>query len=167
MAAVSSSSTETQSLSQRTDIQSHKWGDLPRSSTSEPSEDSRSSSQVFALKRKASFSRIICVDCLWMSDQHDNLAKSIAWFLRKPSSTTDPAAGGIAYVVAGFHTGRHVVARFFEEAIPRNGLRVEGIYERDLNAPNEATVTREWQPSRCGETDLPRWNVVAFVRRQE
>lgn len=168
IAALGSSSTEAQPLWERADIQPHKWGDLPKSSVNEPHGGSSSSSnQAFAVQGKSSFSRIVCADCLWMSDQHDNLAKSIAWFLRKPSSTPDPAAGGVAYVVAGFHTGRSVVAKFFEKAVPRHGLRIEKIYERDLNALDETTVVREWQANRPGETDLPRWNVVGILRREE
>lgn len=118
-----------------------------------------------------------------MPEQHANLARSISWFLSpSPSSPTSAehtpqnqaldisngiAGPGIAIVVAGFHTGRGIVASFFEAAVAE-GLVVEKIYERDINAVGElGRVTREWMPVREGEgvENRARWNIVAFLRR--
>lgn len=74
----------------------------------------------------------------------------------------------MAWVVAGFHTGREIVASFFETAV-RVGLVVEEIYERDVNATGDmGEVRRNWMPVREGEDagNRARWCVVAFLRRQ-
>lgn len=114
-----------------------------------------------------------------MKDQHENLVRSILWFLAPPwgevhqnkkrgevegSGSED---GGVAWVVAGFHTGRGIVASFFETAVAM-GLIVEDIWERDMNASSEiGEVTREWRPSRPteGPENRVRWCVVAFLRK--
>lgn len=79
------------------------------------------------------------------------------WFL---------APGGKVWVVAGFHTGRAIVAAFFETAV-ENGLKVECIYERDLNGVTEdgGEVRREWMPVREGEgpENRKRWCVIAVL----
>lgn len=70
-------------------------------------------------------------------------------------------------MVAGFHTGREIVASFFETAVAM-GLLVEQIWERDVNATSEeGVVTREWMPVRPGEgpENRARWCVVAFLRK--
>ena len=82
------------------------------------------------------------------------------WFL---------APGGKVWVVAGFHTGRAIVAGFFETAV-NNGLEIERIYERDLNSGTEdgKEVRRDWVPEREGEgpENRKRWCVVALLRRK-
>lgn len=81
-----------------------------------------------------------------MASQHENLMRTMRWFLDE----ADPNAR--VWVVAGFHTGRAIVAGFFETAV-RMGMAVERIYERDLNAEAEdgGEVRREWKPAREGE----------------
>lgn len=114
----------------------------------------------FALENKGRFSRIIAADCLWMTEQHTNLARTLQWFL--DSST------GRAWVVAGLHTGRAVVAHFFETAIAL-GLEIESIYERDINNENEeqGERRREWTAVREdeGPENRRRWCVVAVLKR--
>lgn len=79
------------------------------------------------------------------------------WFL---------APGGKVWVVAGFHTGRAVVAAFFETAA-QMGLVPECIYERDLVADAEdgGEIRREWKADREGEgpENRTRWCVVAVL----
>jgi hypothetical protein len=117
-------------------------------------------SDPFSQSHKAYFTRIIAVDCYWMRSQHENLARSMLWFL---------APGGCIWVVAGFHTGRAIVAGFFETAVGL-GLEIDLIYERDLmaNQENGAEVRREWVPVREGEgaENRRRWCVVAVLRRK-
>jgi predicted nicotinamide N-methyase len=122
-------------------VQGHEWGEL--------SED-----DDFVQAHRASFDIILVADCLWMPDQHSNLMKSISWFL-KPS--------GKAWVVAGFHTGRFKISRFFDaESLAAQGLEVESIVERDP-VGNE----REWVTDRGIEdkTKSKRWLVVSVLRR--
>lgn len=95
-----------------------------------------------------------------MSSQHENLVSTMKWFL---------APGGKVWVVAGFHTGRAIVAGFFETAV-NNGLEIERIYERDLNAGGQdgKEVRRDWVSEREGEgpENRRRWCVVALLKRK-
>ncbi|KAK2737964.1 hypothetical protein FQN57_007318 [Myotisia sp. PD_48] len=141
----------------------------------------------FATVNKASFSRIICVDCLWVWGEHVNLVRTLLWFLSSPlispsSSDNDndntntnndnshvQVQPGRAWVVAGFHNGREIVTSFFETAVAM-GLVIEDIWESDVNSPipdTGARVTREWQPVRDGEgpENRARWCVVAILRK--
>ncbi|CRG85740.1 hypothetical protein PISL3812_02762 [Talaromyces islandicus] len=123
----------------------HEWGAL----------DSQ-----FARDNKGRFSRIIAADCLWMIDQHENLARTLQWFL--------DSSRGRAWVVAGLHTGRAVVAHFFEMAVTL-GLEIEGIYECDINNTDEdqGERRREWAAVREDEglENRKRWCVVAVLKR--
>lgn len=116
----------------------------------------------WAVENKGRFTRIIAADCLWMRSQHENLVKTFLWFL--PS---DPDEGRV-WIVAGFHTGRAIVAGFFETVV-QMGMVIERIYERDLNSGGEdgREVRREWTPVREGEgpENRKRWCVVAVLKR--
>lgn len=98
-----------------------------------------------------------------MLDQHKNLVHTMRWFLPPP-----PGRGKI-WFVAGFHTGRAIVAGFFETAL-ENGFSIESIYERDLNGRSEdgGEVRREWMPEREGEgpENRKRWRVIADLTCQ-
>ncbi|KAJ5132293.1 hypothetical protein N7448_006451 [Penicillium atrosanguineum] len=126
-------------------IEPHEWGVL----------DSN-----FALQNKGAFTRIIAADCYWMPEQHENLVRTIQWFM---------APGGKLWVVAGMHTGRGIVARFFEIAA-QNGLEVERIFERDLvNRKDDGEhINREWRPVREdeGPENWRRWGVIAVLKRK-
>ncbi|KAK2753028.1 hypothetical protein FQN55_004988 [Onygenales sp. PD_40] len=158
----------------RISIQPHEWGVLGPTPQDGAKIEETSTSQggqtravQFAMENKASFTRVIAADCLWMRDQHENLARSLLWFLAPPGE--ERGGGGVAWVVAGFHTGREIVASFFETAVAM-GLVVERIWERDVNATSEeGEVTREWMAVRPGEgpENRARWCVVAFLRRGE
>lgn len=78
------------------------------------------------------YDRVLAADCLWMSEQHANLAASISYLLRRPKQSStrkdhqtgnddvvenqsgpeQPDTGGRALVVAGFHTGRQGMRGF-------------------------------------------------------
>ncbi|KAJ0416756.1 hypothetical protein BJY00DRAFT_218173 [Aspergillus carlsbadensis] len=125
------------------EIVPHEWGKL--------------SSDAWAVSRKASYTRIIAADCYWMPSQHENLARTMKWFL-----TPD----GKVWVVSGFHTGREIVAGFFATAVEM-GLEIEEIYERDLISSAEGEeVRREWVEVREGEGpgNRTRWCVIALLR---
>lgn len=110
-----------------------------------------------ALENRHAFDRVFVADCLWMPWQHENLRKSIGWFLKD-----GPEAR--AWVVAGFHTGRDSMCGFFDaDALASDGgLEVERIWERDCDG-----VDREWVLDRGSEdiTTRKRWLVVAVLRR--
>lgn len=121
-----------------------------------------------------------------MLSQHENLVRSMLWFLadddvgghgggggggQRGDTGADPSASpshSRVWVVAGFHTGRAVVASFFDTAV-RMGLEIERIYERDLIFASEdgKEVRRDWVPVREGEgpENRGRWCVVAVLRR--
>ena len=117
---------------------------------------------VGALNRKVD--KIIVADCLWMPSQHSNLANSISHFLAAHT-------GCCAIVVAGFHTGRAVVASFFDVAtgihhsgVGASALRVAEIYEIDVDGR-----TRPWQKVRYreGKEEAKASCVVAILVRSD
>ncbi|KAL3428106.1 nicotinamide N-methyltransferase [Phlyctema vagabunda] len=122
-------------------VEGHEWGVLD---------------DTFSVQEKESFGRILVADCLWMPWQHENLLKSIRWFL-KPE--------GRAWVIAGFHTGREKMAGFYEEErIKRLDLEIEKIWERDAEGR-----TRDWVTDRGREdiTERKRWLVIAILKRKK
>lgn len=160
-------------LRDRITAEPHEWGAL----------DTR-----FARANRGKFSRIIAADCLWMRSQHENLVKTMLWFLsgggeeQQTSQSSPPETDyqGRIWVVAGFHTGRAIVASFFKTAV-QLGLEIETIYERDLNSGTTSTtdedgaqpsaveeVRREWVPVREGEgpENRRRWCVIAVLKRK-
>lgn len=127
------------------------------------------------MKNKGSFTRIIAADCLWIKGEHENLVRTILWFLsdgKEPNGYSKGGSNGKVWVVGGFHTGREVVASFFETAVTM-GLEIEEIWERDINAKDEGDgcpvkAERSWSPLREGEgpDQRRRWHVVAFLKRK-
>lgn len=132
-------------IATKVSVQPHEWGVLNDS---------------FGQQNKAAFTRIIAADCLWMRSQHENLARTLQWFL---------APGGKVLVVAGFHTGRATVAGFFEE-VQKNGLEIEHVFERDWVSRTEDgdDIHQEWGPNQKDEGPefRSRWCVVAVLRRR-
>lgn len=137
-------------LHSRVSIEAHEWG---------------LTADAFAQETRHHYSKIVSADCLWMPSQHRNIILSISHFLSKE----DPSA--CALVVAGFHTGRDVVADFFKQFPTPDGdkdlaqaLSIAEIYETDMNG-----ARRPWQESRAGEgrEDAKRWCVVAVIVRSE
>ena len=122
-------------------VESHIWGAF---------DDALSRSQ------KHQYSRIIVADCLWMPEQHHNLATSIHYFL-------ELNADACAFVVAGFHSGRERMAPFFR-IIEQNYLRVDDIFEVDVEGE-----TRTWQSDRGTENVLERkrWLAVCVLRHKD
>lgn len=124
-------------------VEGHGWGGL---------------STPLARENKGAFDRVLCADCLWMPEQHENLRKSIAWFLKED----DPDAR--AWVVGGFHSGRAKMRGFFdEEKLREVGLEVERLWERDCDGND-----REWAWDRGTEdldvTGRKRWLAVSVLR---
>jgi Lysine methyltransferase len=139
---------ETRNLNPMISIEAHEWG-----SVTDP----------FSKAKQNHYTRVIAADCLWISSQHRNLVQSIAHFLCKES----PKA--CALIVAGFHTGRNVVADFFKQFLTTKErdniaevLRVAEIYECDMNGER-----RPWRENRSNESreDAQRWCVVAVIVR--
>lgn len=122
-------------------VDGHAWGELD---------------SAFAQRNRHAFDRVFLADCLWMPSQHENLRRSVAWFLGEGD-------GSRAWVVAGFHTGRATVGAFFDvEALAAVGLEAEAMWERDCNGQE-----RGWAWDR-GIEDVSvrkRWLVVAVLRR--
>lgn len=114
-------------------VQGHEWGLLHDS---------------FSKHNKESFSRILVADCLWMPWQHENLLKSIRWYLD---------SNGKAWIIAGFHTGREKMARFYEtERLKNFGLEIEKIWERDAEGN-----TRDWVTDRGREDTTETYQLEA------
>ena len=124
----------------KTIVRGHTWGEI----------DSQ-----WALENAGRFTRILVADCLWMPEQHQNLARSIAHFLSSASRSH-------ALVVAGFHSGRDRMAPFFAVAV-EEGLEVTEISEVDVEGN-----ARMWQIDRGDENvfERKRWLAVAVLRRK-
>jgi EEF1A N-terminal glycine/lysine methyltransferase len=132
-------------LNPQISINAHEWGSV---------------TDAFAQERHNHYTKVIAADCLWMPHQHRNLINSIAHFLSR-------ACGACALVVAGFHTGRDIVADFFRHFSVANGkdditteLCIAEIYESDMRG-----ARRIWQEERTNETkeETKRWCVVARI----
>jgi predicted nicotinamide N-methyase len=124
-------------------VEGHEWGEAGLDTP-------------FARGNRHAFDRVLAADCLWMPWQHENLRRSVAWFLGE-------GEGARAWVVGGFHTGRDRMRGFFDkEALGAVGLEVERIWERDCNGQD-----REWVWDRGIEdvTVRKRWLAVAVLRR--
>ena len=105
---------------------------------------------------RGSYDRVVSCDCLWMPWQHENLRRSISYFLKEDQEAR-------AWVVAGFHTGRAKLKGFFDrEGLLAERLEVEKIWERDC-----AGKERQWDEEREEEdkTVRKRWLVVAVLKR--
>ncbi|KAI0124359.1 hypothetical protein BJ170DRAFT_81300 [Xylariales sp. AK1849] len=129
----------TKTVSDSISVQGHAWGVL---------------NTPFALGHQGKFDRLFVCDCLWMPWQHASLQRSIAWFMKDDAEAR-------AWIVAGFHTGRHNMCEFFKEkALADVGLEVEQIWERDCDGEE-----REWQTVREDDSLRKRWLVVATLKR--
>ncbi|KAL7959229.1 nicotinamide N-methyltransferase [Trichoderma compactum] len=127
-------------------VEGHEWGVFDSSSSAFPSSHAHLAD------------RLLVADCLWMPWQHENLRRSIGYFLKK-------TAAARAWVVAGFHTGRPKMAGFFDAAALRDegGVEVERMWERDCDG-----VEREWDGEREDDiTERKRWLVVCVLKRCE
>ncbi|KAL4947190.1 hypothetical protein BDW69DRAFT_178900 [Aspergillus filifer] len=128
------------------DVHPHEWG-------------TALDTDPWAVSSRGSYTRIIAANCYWMPSQHENLARTMKWFL---------APGGKVWCITGFHTGREIVAEFFE-TVKGVGLVIESIWERDMNTSfedGEHEVRREWMEKRDdeGPENRRRWCVVAVLR---
>ncbi|UKZ83721.1 hypothetical protein TrVFT333_011530 [Trichoderma virens FT-333] len=129
-------------------VDGHEWGVFDNASASSP----------FPSSHAHLSDRLFVADCLWMPWQHENLRRSIGYFLKKTASAR-------AWVVAGFHTGRPKMAGFFDARALREegGVEVERMWERDCDG-----VEREWDSEREDDiTERKRWLVVCVLKRCE
>ena len=123
------------------EVEGHAWGELDT---------------PLAEKGRRAFDRVFVCDCLWMPWQHENLLKSVEWFLKDTAEAR-------CWVVAGFHTGREKMRDFFgEQRLTALGLEVESIWERDCDGQE-----REWVLDRGIEDPIgrKRWLVFAVLKR--
>lgn len=139
-------------------VRGYSWGDGVMYS-------SQKYGQTIPESRGEKYDRILLADCLWMPSQHQNLVGTAERYLRD-----DDDGSACALVVAGFHTGRQIVASFFAQAdlgrasgaSPRKAtrLKVADIFEIDVDGN-----TRRWNEEREGETKeaLKRWCVCAVL----
>jgi Lysine methyltransferase len=118
-------------------VEAHLWGDT---------------ASDFAKNHGHNYDRVLAADTLWLTSQHENLAKSMSHFLARNSKAR-------VMIVAGFHTGRPKVAHFFE-IVPNFGLVVDQIWEMDSDG-----TRREWDPQREGVIgEGKRWMVLAVLK---
>lgn len=125
---------------QKIRVQAHQWGKLD---------------DMFATGHAKAFTRSLCADCLWMEGEHKNLIESMHHFLAEEAHAR-------VWVSAGLHTGRSIVAQFFQEAA-KAGFESETIWERNVNTAKD----RPWATSREEDiTERKQWLVVAILKRK-
>lgn len=76
-----------------------------------------------ARSHEHAFDVVVAAGCLWLDEQHVNIARSMAHFLKN-----DPDA--VIYVVSGFFLGREKLEDFFQVAF-EEGLSVITMFEQD------------------------------------
>jgi hypothetical protein len=110
-----------------------------------------------AMTKKQAFSRIMAADTLWIEGAHEALLASFAHFLSEDEGAT-------VWVIAGMHTGRAVVAAFWDTVEKSGKWLVESLWEMDVEG-NE----REWMTERReeGVGERKRWVIVGILKRRE
>ena len=121
-------------------VKGHEWGQLDDS---------------FAKVNAGKFNIVLAADCLWMPGEHESLTQSMLNFL----SLSENAR---VWVVAGFHTGRAVLATFLEVA-KEGGLSTEKVWERDAFG-NERDFAPNDGERREDATIRSRWLMVAILK---
>lgn len=121
-------------------VEGHEWGDT---------------TSVFTVQKAHSYSHVLAADCLWMSYEHEHLLQSMSHLLSHSSEAR-------VHIIAGFHTGRAIVAAFFTMVSHNCDLTVEHIWECDVDGNR-----RLWNPDAAEEdsTTRKRWMVVATLKR--
>ncbi|TIB71866.1 hypothetical protein E3Q22_03039 [Wallemia mellicola] len=113
---------------------------------------------VSPLVNEQKYNMILCADTLWMSDQLDNLLKSDS--LSATIDKADPSSRVV--IIAGFHTNRPPLAKFFRLAKEYNLIPDEnGIKEWDIvdNTTKEFTYEGTLEPSICS-----RWKIISYLK---
>ena len=128
-------------LRRRTTVQGHKWGET---------------TDEFSHSHAGYFTRILCADCIWMLDQHANMLSSLQHLLA-------PTDDSRIWVVAGFHTGRHIVVMFFEAA-KQAGFECERIWEQDHEGNTQPWRLNPWD-NRDDIEERRKWLVIASLKR--
>lgn len=131
---------EANKLSPTVEVIGHGWG------------DEASMKELLVATGGLGFNVIIGADILWMSDQHENLCKSLARVLRRHQDS-------FVHLVAGFHTGRWPIARFLTEAL-KHGLGLAVMREVPLS---DGKSPRPWMVERV-ETYEERRNWLIEIK---
>ena len=129
-------------LSQKIVFEGHEWGVLEI----QPAKDYRN---VFDI--------VIAADCFWIPAEHSNLITSMQHFLSR-------SVDARIWAVAGFHTGRGVLAQFLDHA-KEVSLTVEKVWERDMFGLERDFVHSE-EERREDTTERSKWLMIAVLRRR-
>ncbi|KAF2231336.1 hypothetical protein EV356DRAFT_525983 [Viridothelium virens] len=129
----------------------HVWGDF---FTSSRSRFPLSSSCTLSASQPRHYTRVLAADTYWLQSQHANLARSMLHFLAMEERAR-------VLMIAGFHTGRKVLGRWFETA-KKEGLDVEVAWEESGDG-----AVREWMVGRQeGFEEEKKWMVLAVLKRK-
>lgn len=101
------------------------------------------------------FDLIIAADTLWNVDMHTLFLDSLELLLAKNAT-------GRVVLVAGLHTGRWTVQKFFKQVQERNVFRIEEVAERRVQEGDWETQ-REWAVERELEDEKDRRDWVVWV----
>ena len=132
-------------------ISSHVWGDF---FTSTHSLSSPYQATALSADHPHRYTRIIAADTYWIASQHVHLARSMLHFLSHDEKAR-------VLTIAGFHTGRKIVERWFRTA-EEEGLEVEEAWEEDGGG-----LIRGWMVGRKeGYEESKKWLVLAVLKRR-
>ncbi|KAL9084429.1 MAG: hypothetical protein Q9165_008067 [Trypethelium subeluteriae] len=138
------------SLQPRISTAPHVWGDF---FTSPRSPIPISSNCALSASRPRYYTRILAADTYWLPSQHTNLARSMLHFLAAEE-------GARVLMIAGFHTGRKIVGKWFKTA-EKEGLDVEAAWEENGNG-----AVREWIAERQEGFEEKQWMVLGVLKRK-
>lgn len=121
------------------DVAGHRWGEV---------------GDQMSVNNSHAFNRVIATGCLWLSDQHENLARSLAHFLAKEQEAE-------VWLISGFFLGRAGLSGFFDIA-RKQGLQAKEVFEQDAvgnRRPWKRSVENEDQ----AELVAQGWLMVAVL----
>lgn len=126
-------------LADSVSVEAHKWGELE---------------ETFAKSNAHEFTRVLATGCLWLPEQHENIARSMAHFLAKSEKAE-------VWAVSGFFLGRERLAGFFDIAW-KKGLDVRDVFEQNAVGDRRAwTVDRGAEDGK--ETVEQGWLLVVVL----
>ncbi|KAG9013897.1 hypothetical protein FRB94_004277 [Tulasnella sp. JGI-2019a] len=129
-------------LRDRVEVAGHTWG------------DEESLQQILSSGHADGFDLVIGSDLLWLSEQHQNIYRTLSRALKQ-----NPASE--AYFVAGFHTGRYIIGNFMDEAT-RYGFKIAAVREVSLT---EEGKEQAWDVNREQQVlEKRRWLVIIVLK---
>ncbi|RKP00993.1 hypothetical protein CXG81DRAFT_26297 [Caulochytrium protostelioides] len=154
--------------SRRLAVTGHRFGDrydAPSGAATAPSVRAEPAPQhpvvaPHTVLRAGAFDRVLAADVLWLGDLHSALLADLEHFL---------APGGAALLVAGLHTGPHLLARFYRAVQVRPcrlSLASVLVADADADAASAASASASAASASAAATDGPVWTCLRVASCQ-